>query len=96
LHNGRTRTVATLGQRGCATLEGDALIEVPGFAIGLVDSTGAGDSFNAAYLHAWLRELPIRECLRWGAASGSLSARGLGGTARQADVAEVQTLLATS
>jgi sugar/nucleoside kinase (ribokinase family) len=130
LRNGRTRTVAKLGQRGCATLEGDALIEVPGFAIGLsrpsmaseglsrpsiafaalgllpgalgllpgeaVDSTGAGDSFNAAFLHAWLRELPIHECLRWGAAGGSLSARGLGGTARQADVAEVQKLLAAS
>jgi sugar/nucleoside kinase (ribokinase family) len=113
LRNGRTRTVAKLGQRGCTTLEGDALIEVPGFAIGLsrpsmasealgllpgeaVDSTGAGDSFNAGFLHAWLRELPIHECLRWGAASGSLSARGLGGTARQADVAEVQTLLAAS
>ncbi len=96
LRNGRTRTVATLGSRGCTTLEDDALLEVPVFPIEPVDSTGAGDSFNAGFLHAWLRERPIAECLRWGAAAGALSTRGLGGTSRQADVAEVEALLAAT
>ncbi|HEU0276584.1 MAG TPA: sugar kinase [Rhodanobacteraceae bacterium] len=59
----------------------------------LVDSTGAGDSFDAGFLHAWLAHLPLRECLRWGNACGGLSMRGMGGTARQADVAEVEAWL---
>jgi sugar/nucleoside kinase (ribokinase family) len=95
LVNGRTRVVAKLGPRGSATLAKDVLLEVPAFAIDPVDTTGAGDSFDAGFLHAWLREQPLRECLRWGSACGALSTRGLGGTASQPDAAEVRALLGT-
>jgi len=96
LANGRTQTIATLGARGCATLRDGELIEAPVFPIVPLDSTGAGDSFNAGFLHAWLRAQPLEDCLRWGAACGSLSTRGLGGTTRQAEVAEVEALLAAT
>jgi sugar/nucleoside kinase (ribokinase family) len=89
-----TRVVAKLGPRGCATLAKDGLFEVPAFAIDPIDTTGAGDSFDAGFLHAWLREQPIHECLRWGSACGALSTRGLGGTSSQPDAAEVRALLA--
>jgi sugar/nucleoside kinase (ribokinase family) len=89
-----TRVVAKLGPRGCATLAKDGLLEVPAFAIDPIDTTGAGDSFDAGFLHAWLREQPIHECLRWGSACGALSTRGLGGTSSQPDAAEVRALLA--
>jgi len=96
LDSGRTRTVATLGAIGCTTRDAGALLEVPVFPVEPLDSTGAGDSFNAGFLHAWLRRQPMVDCLRWGAACGSLSTRGLGGTRRQATVAEVETLLAAA
>ena len=60
-----------------------------------VDTTGAGDSFDAGFLHAWLGGRPLLEALRWGAACGGLSTRGLGGTSRQADAAEVERLIAS-
>jgi sugar/nucleoside kinase (ribokinase family) len=93
LENGRTRTVAKLGRDGAATLEGEELVRVPAFPIEPLDTTGAGDSFNAGFLHAWLRGAPSREALRLGAACGALSTRGLGGTARQADLAEAQSFM---
>lgn len=94
LDNGRTRTVVKRGRHGCATLD-DAgrLLESAAFAVDAVDSTGAGDSFDAGFLHAWLRGLPLAEAMRWGNACGALSTRGVGGTARQADAAEAQALL---
>jgi sugar/nucleoside kinase (ribokinase family) len=49
----------------------------------VVDATGAGDTFNAAFLDAWLRRLPVNECLRRGVAAGAYSVAGLGGTATQ-------------
>jgi len=94
LENGRTRTVVKLGPRGAATLVDGDLLEVAAFPAQIVDTTGAGDSFDAGFLHAGLQARPLAECLRWGSACGSLSTRGSGGTGRQADRAEVERLLA--
>jgi sugar/nucleoside kinase (ribokinase family) len=95
LANGRTRTVVKHGGEGCITLDHEGRrVALPAFGIDALDSTGAGDSFDAGFLYAWRRDLPLRECLRWGAACGALSTRGIGGTATQADVADVQRLLA--
>jgi sugar/nucleoside kinase (ribokinase family) len=94
LGGGRTRTVAKLGAQGCATLAEDGrVLQVPSYPVEAVDTTGAGDSFNAGFLHAWLGRRPLEECLRWGAACGSLSTRGLGGTARQATAEEAERLV---
>jgi sugar/nucleoside kinase (ribokinase family) len=95
LENGLTRTVAKLGREGVATLEGGALLRVPAFAIEAVDTTGAGDSFNAGFLHGWLAGGSTQDALRLGAACGALSTRGLGGTARQADLAEAMAFMET-
>ena len=93
--NGRTRTVIKRGGEGCITLDDDGrMLAVPAFAVDALDSTGAGDSFDAGFLYAWRRSLPLRDCLRWGAACGALSTRGIGGTATQASVADVEHLLA--
>lgn len=96
LENGRTRTVAKLGRDGAATLEGGALLRAPAFAVEAFDTTGAGDSFNAGFLQAWLAGRPTLDALRLGAACGALSTRGLGGTARQADLSEANALIQAS
>jgi sugar/nucleoside kinase (ribokinase family) len=96
LDNGHTQTVVKRGQLGCASLKQGHLLQVPAFAVDPIDSTGAGDSFDAGFLHAWLRDLPLFDSLRWGSACGSLSTRSIGGTAGQASASEVQTLLATT
>lgn len=93
LDNGHTRTVAKLGKGGAAILEGGQLVRVPAFPVEPLDTTGAGDSFNAGFLHAWLAGSSSLEALRLGAACGALSTRGLGGTARQPDLAEAQAFM---
>ena len=93
LANGRTLVVAKLGAAGCLALENGRVIAAPAFPVDVKDTTGAGDSFDAGFLAAWLAKEPLRECLRWGAACGALSTRGLGGTGSQADREEVLELL---
>lgn len=93
LENGRTRTIAKLGPRGAAALVDGALVEVAAFPVEPVDTTGAGDSFDAGFLFAWLAGRPPAECLRWGSACGSLSTRGSGGTGHQAGRAEAERLV---
>lgn len=83
LDNGRTRTIVKLGAAGCMTLvNGRPLVVAPPPVVA-VDTTGAGDSFNAGFLHAWLDDRPIDACLRSGVACGALSTRAPGGTTAQ-------------
>ncbi|MEO8328685.1 MAG: PfkB family carbohydrate kinase [Candidatus Nanopelagicales bacterium] len=58
--------------------------------VGFVDSVGAGDSFNAAYLAGFLEGRESDECLKLAVAAGTLSTRGRGGTATQPAPAELE------
>ena len=93
LDNGRTRVVAKLGAQGCMAIEDGRTVAVPAFPVEPLDTTGAGDSFDAGFLHAWIGGLPLAESLRWGAACGALSTRALGGTGWQADRGEVERMV---
>jgi len=93
LQNEKTRIVAKLGRDGAMTLEAGRVLPVPAFAVQPVDTTGAGDSFNAGFLYGWLRGEPIADCLRLGASCGALSTLGLGGTTRQPSLEEAEAFL---
>jgi sugar/nucleoside kinase (ribokinase family) len=56
----------------------------------VVDTIGAGDSFNAGFLAARLGGRSIEESVRWAAVAGSLSTRAAGGTGAQATTAELE------
>jgi sugar/nucleoside kinase (ribokinase family) len=93
LENGHTRVVAKLGPKGAMALEGGRVVHVPAYPVEAIDTTGAGDSFDAGFLHRWLEGAPLVDCLRLGAACGALSTRGLGGTATQPTLAEADALV---
>ena len=92
LTNGRTLTIAKLGAQGCLTVEDGRTFRHSAFPVRPVDTTGAGDTFNAGFLHAWLNKNPLPACLRWGAAAGAISTLGPGVTS-QPSVHQVQELL---
>jgi ribokinase len=54
-----------------------------------IDTTGAGDTFNAAFLDAWLRGQPLPDCLRRGVLAGGSAVSALGGTAGQPSAVEL-------
>lgn len=83
-----------LGQAGATARRGKQKAACNGFPVTPVDTTGAGDSFNAGFLYAFLNEHDLETCLRWGCACGALATLQVGGTAGQATVTEVEALLA--
>lgn len=93
LDNGHTLVVAKLGAEGCISLSGGKLIKVDALPVEVADTTGAGDSFDAGFLHAWLRGRPLQRCLYFAAACGALSTRGLGGTTTQATEEEAENYI---
>jgi sugar/nucleoside kinase (ribokinase family) len=52
---------------------------VPAFPVDAVDTTGAGDNFDAGLIYGLLHDLPFEQCLRCAVAAGSLSTRYAGG-----------------
>ena len=65
--------VVKLGARGCGVLEGNVWSHQPAPAVQVVDTTGAGDCFCGAYLHAVLQDQSHRDCARLAVAAASLS-----------------------
>jgi sulfofructose kinase len=77
---GARQAVITDGARGAWFLDGNgASGHVPAFEVEVVDTTGAGDTFHGAYLHAFLAGAPIAGCVRLGAAAAALKCASLGG-----------------
>jgi len=93
LENGRTLTVAKLGARGAMTRHLGETIAQSALEVTPIDTTGAGDSFNAGFLHAWLGGRPLDQALALGAACGALSTLGLGGTGAQPTLEEAEAFL---
>jgi sugar/nucleoside kinase (ribokinase family) len=93
LENGRLLLVVKLGAEGCLARHRGETFRAPAWPVQVVDTTGAGDSFNAGFLHAWKRGETISDCLHFAAVCGSLSTRGVGGTTAQPDEAEAKRCL---
>jgi ribokinase len=74
------------------TLDEHHFVAAP--TIDVVDTTGAGDSFDAGYIAALLRGESAERALEEAVACGSLSTRAAGGTASQATRAETDRLVA--
>jgi len=72
-------TVIKLGDQGAVWLTPDRDILVPAPKVKAIDTTGAGDSFNAGFLVAWMNGKPPEQCLAAGNKIGAASTRAAGG-----------------
>ena len=84
--------VVSLGARGCVTRSVDGARGVaPGARVPVVDTTGAGDSFTAGFLSAYLAGASLQACASCGCAVGTQVVQVLGAelpASRWAELAE--------
>ncbi len=55
-----------MGSKGCYIRKGEREIIVKPFKVNVVDTTGAGDAFNAGFLYGYLKGKDIEECGKLG------------------------------
>jgi len=80
------------GDGGIVATEG-ARLRVAPLPVQPVDTTGAGDAFNAGYLAGYLRGRSPAECLLYAAASGALATTWLGGQSAEMSPEALQRLI---
>ena len=72
--------VLKCGAKGAVSIDLRGAIRHQGYTVQPIDTTGAGDAFNAGYLAAMFDEAPVIERLAFGNACGALTASAIGGT----------------
>ena len=72
--------VLKCGARGAYAQAGTQVWQAPALKLEVVDTTGAGDSFNAGFLTGIINGEPIETCLRYGNICGGYSTTRRGGT----------------
>jgi sugar/nucleoside kinase (ribokinase family) len=93
----RGATIAVkFGQGGGMAMDGDQNVHVEAVAVDVVDTTGAGDTFDAGFLAGRLRGWPLERCLRLAVTCGSMSTRASGGTGSQPTFDEAAVVLGRS
>ena len=91
---GRVRLVVMKrGELGVMARRGRECFEAIAAKVATVDSIGAGDSFDAGFLHQFIRGARIEECLRFGNLAGALSTTRSGGTEAFRDAAHRKAFL---
>lgn len=67
------------GAEGAWMLSGAQLVHKPAQPVVVVDTTGAGDAFNAGFINAWLNGEANTDCVEAGIHAGTLAVQVAGG-----------------
>ncbi len=87
--------VVKLGAEGAVQADPDGTVRrASAPSTEVLDTTGAGDTFVAAYLDEHLRGGSAERCLSWAVAAGAISTTAVGGTAGQPSRDQLEMLVA--
>jgi sugar/nucleoside kinase (ribokinase family) len=72
--------VIKCGKKGAFARRGKETFTAPPLDVSMVDPIGAGDSFDAGFIHHFVRGTRIEDCLKFANVTGALSTTRPGGT----------------
>jgi sugar/nucleoside kinase (ribokinase family) len=81
------------GARGASLGTENQVFHADPIPVEVVDTVGAGDSFDAGFIYGYLNEWALPRALRLAAVCGALSTIGIGGTSAQPTLAEALTYI---
>ena len=86
----------TRGARGALVVTRDEVLEVPAYAVDVVDTTGCGDAFSAGFLLGRCLGRSLADAAALGCATAAQVAGGLGTDAGVYDLAAVEAFMAST
>ncbi len=85
--------VVKLGPKGAMAVRGEERVVAAARPVTPIDTVGAGDSFDAGFLHQYIQGADLTTCLAWGNLAGALSTTRSGGTEAFRDAEHRQKFL---
>ena len=86
--------VVKLGREGALARAGEQVWKAPSFEVEVMDTTGAGDAFNAGFMYAHIVEgRPIPDALHFANACGAIAVTTIGGPTVPASATEVDAFI---
>jgi sugar/nucleoside kinase (ribokinase family) len=85
--------VVKMGANGAVAIRDGHRFSAPAVPVTVIDPIGAGDSFDAGFLHQFLRGADLTKCLAYGNLCGAFSATDCGGTEAFRDTSRMQEFL---
>jgi len=85
--------VVKLGASGAVAIRDGQRFSAPAVQVTVIDPIGAGDSFDAGFLHQFLRGADLTTCLAYGNLCGAFSTTACGGTEAFRDTARMEEFL---
>jgi sugar/nucleoside kinase (ribokinase family) len=82
--------VVKMGASGAVAIRDGRRFSAPAVPVTVIDPIGAGDSFDAGFLHQFLRGADLTTCLAYGNLCGAFSTTDCGGTEAFRDAARMQ------
>nr|WP_261305424.1 ribokinase [Paenibacillus andongensis] len=90
MQKGASNVITTLGGDGSAFLEKGKLHKVPGYKVSVVDTTGAGDSFNAGLAFSLAKQNSLEQSVSFAAKVSALAVTKFGAQAGMPSLEEVE------
>lgn len=78
LKKGTSTVIIKLGAQGCYVKNAKEDFYSPAFVTDVIDTTGCGDNFTAAFISGVLNGKTLRDCARMGNGAGAINASALG------------------
>jgi len=88
--------VVKLGRKGALAQRGQERLLSPGQDVVVIDTVGAGDSFDAGFLYRYVAGADLAACLKTGNAAGAFSTTHPGGTEAFRDSSHCESFLKRS
>ncbi len=85
--------VVKLGASGAVAIRDGRRFSAPAVPVTVIDPIGAGDSFDAGFLHQFLRGADLTTCLAYGNLCGAFSTTDCGGTEAFRNASRMQEFL---
>lgn len=85
--------VVTKGSNGCELFTKDEVIKVSGIKVEAVDTTGAGDTFNGAFLYFYSLGWCLEKCVEYANAAAARSIRFFGPKSGIGSIEDIENML---